>query len=859
MNTPYHSTFTPSQSDPDTLEDLFVAREKLAQRILDGIQESATGANKHQRLLIGPRGIGKTHLVALLHHRVRRDADLDDRLRIAWLPEDPYIAGYHNLLLLILQTLQQTYALENLRQRLEDILDLEDANQAEPLLERLLVEFVGDKTLLLIIENLDDLLANLKETGQRKLRAFLQNHPMTTLLATATSLSEAVADRKNTFHGFFKIHSLDPFTVEDAVRLLTRMAQRAGSDDLANALCSPMGRARVRAVHYLAGGNPRIYVVFYDFLTRESLDDLVRPFMKLIDELTPYYQARMDRLAPLQRGIIDIMRRLRGAVTIKEIARQAMNTSQTISTQLGRLKDLGYVTQAAALGRSNYYELREPLMRFCLEVKEQRGRTVELFVQFLRVWYSATELARLALDGVISLEQTHLREAMQRTRSGQDPVCSMLKTEFQTHLAAGDYQAALEAAELAIQRNNDDKESWVCKAQCLEKLGHGLEEQLVCWRRVTEIDPSNTIAWNAQADILSQLERFEEALLASAKFWVQRGLDLWEIDRPEEALHAFRKALELNPRTVDGWEYLWSFFQEQGHWQLFHRMAEQMTVLLPEEPKLWSYFGTANILLGRHDAALTAYDQALTINPNLDEKGEPTALYRTVVLSNLDHHTAALKVLESLPKPASENTQFRHDLAHADILMWLDRWEEGCAELDDVLDRFPPDLWTDEMFIITKLITGTQNPAIWRRFIAVWLELFAHHERLTQLGQGLVWRIRILAMPWISDAVARAWYDTWRELASDLEEMVLPLRLLKAGVDYKATRDPQVLLALAQEERRLLEPWLINLFREEPDEIDREMENLLHVVKQRLTQAVDAELMPHAATTNAADPPAADA
>ena len=65
--------------------------------------------------------------------------------------------------------------------------------------------------------------------------------------------------------------------------------------------------------------------------------------------------------------------------------------------------------------------------------------------------------------------------------------------------------------------------------------------------------------------------------------------------------------------------------------------------------------------------------------------------------------------------------------------------------------------------------------------------------------------------------------------------------------------------SLSQEERRLLEPWLINLFREEPDAIDREMENLLHVVKQRLTQAAEAELMPRAATTNAADPPAADA
>ena len=906
MNAPYHSTFTPSQSDPETLEDLFVAREKLAQRILDGIQESAAGANKHQRLLIGPRGIGKTHLVALLHHRVRRDAELDKQLRIAWLPEDPYIAGYHNLLLLILQTLQQTYALETLRQQLEDVLDLEDANQAEPLLERLLVEFVGDKTLLLIIENLDDLLANLKETGQRKLRAFLQNHPMTTLLATATSLSEAVADRKNTFHGFFKIHSLDPFTVEDAVRLLTRMAQRAGSDDLANALCSPMGRARVRAVHYLAGGNPRIYVVFYDFLTRESLDDLVRPFMKLIDELTPYYQARMDRLAPLQRGIIDIMRRLRGAVTIKEIARQAMNTSQTISAQLGKLKDLGYVTQAAALGRSNYYELREPLMRFCLEVKEQRGRTVELFVQFLRVWYSATELARLAHDGVISLEQTHLREALQRTRSEQDPVCSMLKAEFQTHLVAGDYQAALEAAELAIQRDARDKDGWICKAQCLKDLRHDLEEQLACWRRVAEIDPSDDIAWNKQDFILSQLGRIEEALLASAKAlelkpddpiynsnhawnlkqlrrhaeaqtyldkalelegepktadeWVQRGNDLWSADRPDEALHAYRKALELNPRTIDGWEHLWGTLQEKGRWRLWHQMAEQVTALLPEEPKLWLYFGIANRDLGRFEAALAAYDRALTIDPDLDRKEESVSLYRAMTLSLLGRHGAALEVLGSTPTPTSENMQFRHTLVHVDTLMWLDRWEEGRAELDDTLGRFAPSLWEGtNLYGITKLVTGTQNPAIWRRFISVWLELFARHERLAQLGQGLVWCIRALTLPWISDSVARAWYDTWQELASDLEDMALPLRLLKAGVDYKVTRDPQVLLALAQEERRLLEPWLINLFREKPDAIDREMENLLHVVKQRLTQAVETELMPRAATANAADPPAADA
>ena len=889
MNAPYHSTFTPSQSDPETLEDLFVARERLAQRILDGIQESAFGANKHQRLLIGPRGIGKTHLVALLHHKVRDDTELDKHLRIAWLPEDPYVTGYQNLLLLILQTLQQTYALEDLSQRLEAVLDLEDVNKAEPLLERLLIEFIGDETLLLIVENLDDLLAVLKESGQRKLRAFLQNHPITMVLATATSLSEVVAERENTFYGFFKIHALDPFTVEDAVCLLTRMAQCAHNDDLANVLRSPLGHARVRAVHYLAGGNPRIYVIFYDFLTRRSLDDLVRPFMKLIDELTPYYQAQMDRLAPLQRSIIDIMRRLRGAVTVKEIARQAMNTSQTISTQLSKLKEMGYVTQAATLGRSNFYELREPLMRLCLEVKEQRGRTVELFVQFLRIWYSGTELEQLALDGRISLEQSHLREAVQRAQSERDPLCSMLKTESQTRQDVGDYQAALEAAKLAIQRDADDKESWICKARCLDELGYGLEEQLACWQQVTEIDPNDYIAWSEQNFILSQLDRIEEALHASVEAlnlkpdnpilnsnyawclkqlgrhgeaqtyfykavelggepktaleWIQRGNDLRSTDRPGEAINAYRKAIEPDPRIIDDWECLLGLLEEQGHYQLIFHMAEQLTALLPKEPMFWFYFGITNMNLGRFEVALEAYDQTLKIDPNLDRKGEPVSFYRATTLSILGHHAAALKALGSSPvSDLGSGLQLRHTLIHADILMWLDRWEEGRTKLDDALNNFAPGLWTNKRLdIIAKLIAVTQNPAIWRRFITAWLELFIRHKRLTQLGQGLVWHIRSLTLPWISDVVARAWYDTWQESAGGLKEMALPLRLLKAGVDYKTTRDPQALLVLAQEERRLLEPWLINLFQEEPDEIGREMENLLQMAKKRMTSIARCE------------------
>lgn len=495
----YHSTFTPSQSDRETLESLFVARESLAEGLMAAIQESATSGNKHQRLVIGPRGIGKTHLVALLYHRVQADEALAAQLRVAWLPEDPYFIGYAGLLYLILNRLGEHYALPFIEEGLERALDL-DETQREQALEQLLLQALGERTLLLITENLDDLLGALKESGQQKLRAFINNHAAVTFLATTTSLVEAITDRKGIFYGFFRKHTLEPFGVGEAATLLARLALRAEDQALADLIWSPLGLARIRAVHYLAGGNPRIYVIFYDFLTRENLDELITPFMKLMDELTPYYQAKMARLAPLQRQIIEVLRRLRRAATVKEIARQAMASSQTISAQLGKLKELGYVLLVESLGRSSYYELREPLMRLCLEVKEQQGRTVELFVQFLRVWYSQGELEQLAHQAVpLLLERDYLCEAAERAATEADPLMPALEKEFFQHQSAGELEQALQTAETAIARAPEEKRFWKNKVWCLEALKRPLEERLACWQRVAEIDPEDFYPWHRKS------------------------------------------------------------------------------------------------------------------------------------------------------------------------------------------------------------------------------------------------------------------------------------------------------------------------------------------------------------------------
>lgn len=889
--TAYHSSFTPSQSDGPTLERLFVARHEIARDLVEGIRTSASSGNKLQQLLVGPRGIGKTHLVALVHHRVQAEAALAGQLCIAWLAEDPYVATYADLVLEILRRLAQDEHIAGLPAEIDRLLDQSQHGGHAPALEALLLRSIGSRTLLLIVENLDDLLQAIGDAGQRELRAFVQNSRQVTILATTTSLVNTLADRRSIFFGFFKTTPLLPMTARQASDMLIQLACRNGDAELELALQSPMGRARIRAVHLLAGGNPRVYALFFDFLSRQSLDNLVTPFMKLIDELTPYYQARMSRLAPLQRRIVDVLRQLRGAATVKDIARQTMKSSQTISSQLGKLRDLGYVTQADALGRNSYYELREPLMRLCLDVKEMRGRSVELFIEFLRVWHSQDELQRLSLAVPEGLDRTAFNLAAERVRVEGDPVLASALADLQRLDDGSQPEAALEALQTALLRGAPEDSLLERKARLLRRLGRPLDEQLAAWAAVSDANPDISEAWNAQAVLLHDAGRMEEALAASqralavtpnssvllnnqanilqqlnrgeearavrqraidkaaaprsADDWLQRALQLAVMDQPTAALAAWEEALLREPAHWPSWARLLGWLQEGGRYALLQQLVSRLQSLMPDAVQARVLEYCVLMPSGRFEEALAVLEDALRRAPALDQQGElHPGLWRVMALGDLGRHQAALEALATLQGPPGDASYvFDCDQERASALMWLDRWDEGLAQLDALVARATPSLWgTHGPKVVTDLLRRTVNPAVWRRFIAACIDVFGRHGQLPQLGKALVWRIRALyTLPWVTPDLAQTWYACWAEAAAGIEALALPLRLLKAAVDYKADADPRVLLELPVEQRSLLEPWLPQLARHEGDEFERRLLDLVDRIdarlKERRTQA----------------------
>jgi tetratricopeptide (TPR) repeat protein/DNA-binding transcriptional ArsR family regulator len=426
--------FTPSRTAPKDLEFILVQRQKLLQDAVERVKESALTDHKHHLLFVGPRGCGKTHLVTLIVNRLSGHDELTDHLRIAWLNEDETCTTLLEFLFKIHQALEKRYPDAYWSDMVSAAFDMKP-QAALAFVSKHLLSTLGSRTLLVVAENLDAIFEGLGDTGQKQLRSFIQENPRLSIVATAQRLVEDLSSRTSPFFGFFQTEHLKPLNVEQATELLQNIARLQEKGSVVEFLSTSRGRSRVRAIHHLSGGNHRIYIVLSQFITRDSIDALLEPFMKMVDELTPYYQERIRWLPPMQRKIVEYLCICEGTVPVKEIAKRLFATPQTISSQLQDLREKGYV-EANQRGRESLYEISEPLMRICVEVKDnQRLQPLRLLVDFLRVWYDDQDLKhRLGQMEPASASCAYLESAIQKNSVEGNLRKQILLEDFQSSL-----------------------------------------------------------------------------------------------------------------------------------------------------------------------------------------------------------------------------------------------------------------------------------------------------------------------------------------------------------------------------------------------------------------------------------------
>lgn len=423
-----------------------------------------------------------------------------------------------------------------------------------------------------------------------------------------------------------------------------------------------------------------MYVIFSQFLTREALDELVDAVMKTLDELTPYYQSRMSWVSPQQRKIVAFLCERAGAVPVKDIAHRLMMSEQTASGQLRSLRELGYV-QSVPVGRESYYELRERLMRLCVDVKRHRAEPVGLLVSFLQAWYSRKELSErlqsLAPGDV--MERTYIERALEGLAETGDPRVEACVADLRARLNEGNHEAALQAAEELVEVWDDPQ-------------GHLLHGGLLaqCGR------PDEALA---AVDKARDLGAEDRGVMERTLVWFVRGLALGALDRLDDALESCNKAIESDPTQANTWRL---------HARILSRLNRHDEALASCDKAIslgtddWRAFHIRAASL----AVLNRWDEALGALPD--------ALHRGACVAQRDA-SATVRIVQELVCNADQTT-----------------WRERVSRLIEVYgqENALVTLGLGLLACVPDLGAETPSPEEFRTWCALWQELGKGKEAL---------------------------------------------------------------------------------------------------------------------------------
>ena len=377
-----------------------VARAHLVQDTLEILRGSMSRNSKHHFLFIGPRGIGKTHLLSLIEDEIAAASDLAAHYVVARFPEESHrTLSFADFLLGLCEILGNTLPDESLWQDLHRRLCTEgdDATIIDTLVPAIRRQNrERRRTVLVMLENLGEVFTRQikKKTDIAALRKFFMDDNGCLLLATAPLHFDAITNVAEPFYDFFDVQILEDLSEAETLDLIRRNMEWEQRDDLLQDFDSL--RPKLLALYRMTGGNPRLTVMLYELIAHDSVTQIRQQFQILLDRITPFYQSRLNDLPPQERAVLETMAVMRdqektpAAIT----ARMRLSQPQT-SSLLKRLTEARYLraTPHPQDKRSRLYTIREGFFDIWLAMNLSRGARERLpfLLDFFTLYYPSIE------------------------------------------------------------------------------------------------------------------------------------------------------------------------------------------------------------------------------------------------------------------------------------------------------------------------------------------------------------------------------------------------------------------------------------------------------------------------------------
>ncbi|KJU82106.1 Helix-turn-helix, type 11 domain protein [Candidatus Magnetobacterium bavaricum] len=540
--------YNPRKLTHAQLKDYFVGRWGLVNDIKSELDLAPGQSPRQHWMLIGPRGMGKSHLLTLLYHEIKADPRLKDLWLPILFPEE--LMSVYNIADFLERTLKEIVSelgsthpevVGELQGRIGKIKALkanERANYGFSLLT-----WVHGKTgrfVLLLTENLQQLLGKkFSAIEQKQLRAYLQTSDAVLIIGSATTIFKEIRDHALPFYDFFYSSTLKELTHEDIRLLVNKLLEDC--DDAKN---SPDLDAKLRTICSLAGGNPRMVVFLADIIKADVTQDVLDIMDRLLDELTPYFNTIFGDLPENMLKIINVMAAHEPALSPSTIAKHLEMDEATVRNYMKTLKDNGYVRIALKKGTSHYYCLNEYMYRIWFQMRDSGHREeMRWLIEFLLMLYgtsAVSDKARRFREGemgdVYSLFYRRLVIATDDFAKRNRDYCNSLELltkllnsgedekempesidVIYEHIKLERYYESIVMCDKAIEISPNDYRIYVFWGYCLGMLKR-YDEAISMYKKAIEISP-NAIVYGLWGDCLTTLEKYDEAILAYLKLF----------------------------------------------------------------------------------------------------------------------------------------------------------------------------------------------------------------------------------------------------------------------------------------------------------------------------------------------------
>ena len=630
-------SFGAKNVSPEILEQTLTVRGEIVNEIEKNCVTKTKNQTTWQSLLIAPRGSGKTHLTKVLYHRLKNNKDISGRSVIAYMSEDEVgIADFTDLMVSMLRAFVRYGELgsDTLEEQIKEASLVRNSDQRQIFVKNILKSFAGNRIIILLIENFDKILESLKENGQRNLRDFVHQYNNLSIIATSQNLIADIQNSQNPFYNFFNVSQLKKLTFQESVSFIQEVATAEKKIELADEIGKEQYLGKLRAIYELTEGNHRLLVTFYSFLKADFKSELSGVFVKVMNDLKPYYEQFINNLQRQQQKIVKNLSINRGAVSGKGIAIACFIEPNVISKQLSLLFEKGMIDKNKS-GKDVFYELKEPLLRICFEISENPNGLSRLFVDFLCAYYDSKTIKSQYLKyrygakfQEASIKCKYENEALFYSLALNED--DIEKISFSHKLF--DRIESLSELDNMIHKDND----WVMKnidnAYENFKKGNALadegkyEEAIGSFMRSIEVNPQNDTAYFSLGKIYLKLEDTEKALdylqraidinPNNSMFYLAQGVSYSLNSEYRKAIEAYKKSLKIDTNNHRAYILIGLTYSQLKDYDKAIEHFNKSLEIDSDSTHVYIFLGDVYKAMGQIHDAIVFYQKSLEFDDN---------------------------------------------------------------------------------------------------------------------------------------------------------------------------------------------------------------------------------------------------